>query len=487
MLPTLFYIHDHVFGIPLFGPLSLLSGVWAVVALAMIGRLAYRQGFGGDLLGAMGMLLLVGAAICFYLPSLVVGIPATKEFGLPIRGYGVMVLIGVVLGVWLAVRRAKRRGIEVDLIFNLALWLFIGGIIGARLFYVIEYWATAVRADRCPRRFEFLATLKAALNMAQGGLVIYGRTDRRRRGRIAVLAAASRAADASHCRRHRTEHGSGAGDRADRLLSQRLLLRRRLGFALGRQLSRALPPYARQIEKGRLFLHGLALASGRQVGEAGVAILNVQPDSAAEQSGLTPGEIVDQIRAQGAGDSQPVVVYPAPNEQSPAAQPDASVAAAQRALLSITGEGTKLFVYTEDRDKPAEWTLTKATDLPTRSLPVQPTQLYSAFDAGLLCLLLLAYDPFRRRDGEVLAVMLTVHPFSRFLLESIRTDEPKVYRLPFVSAQLSISQFLSALMLVEALALWAYIILRKPRLDGSDLQPDEPDGPEPAEANGVAP
>jgi phosphatidylglycerol---prolipoprotein diacylglyceryl transferase len=106
-------------------------------------------------------------------------------------------------------------------------------------------------------------------------------------------------------------------------------------------------------------------------------------------------------------------------------------------------------------------------------LPTQPTQLYSAIDAVLLCLLLLAFDPFRRRDGEVLALMLTVHPISRFLLESIRTDEPKKYPLPFTTEHVSISQLVSLIILVAALGLWAYIFLRKPRLDGSDQWLDE--------------
>ena len=38
-----------------------------------------------------------------------------------------------------------------------------------------------------------------------------------------------------------------------------------------------------------------------------------------------------------------------------------------------------------------------------RSLPVHPTQLYSTIDALILCFLLLAFDPFRRRDGAVIA------------------------------------------------------------------------------------
>ena len=64
-----------------------------------------------------------------------------------------------------------------------------------------------------------------------------------------------------------------------------------------------------------------------------------------------------------------------------------------------------------------------AIEIPARSLPVYPTQIYSSLDALLLTLLLLAYDPFRRRDGELFALMLSVYAMTRFLIEILRTDE----------------------------------------------------------------
>jgi phosphatidylglycerol:prolipoprotein diacylglycerol transferase len=52
--------------------------------------------------------------------------------------------------------------------------------------------------------------------------------------------------------------------------------------------------------------------------------------------------------------------------------------------------------------------------------------------------LLWSYYPFRRRDGELLALLLTIHPVTRFLLEVIRTDEPAVF-----GTGMSISQNIS--------------------------------------------
>ena len=34
-----------------------------------------------------------------------------------------------------------------------------------------------------------------------------------------------------------------------------------------------------------------------------------------------------------------------------------------------------------------------------RSRPVHPTQLYSLIDALLLCILLLAYEPYKKHEG----------------------------------------------------------------------------------------
>jgi phosphatidylglycerol:prolipoprotein diacylglycerol transferase len=93
-----------------------------------------------------------------------------------------------------------------------------------------------------------------------------------------------------------------------------------------------------------------------------------------------------------------------------------------------------------------------AAPMPPRSRPVHPTQLYSAIDAGLLGWLLWAQYPFRRRDGETIALLLMLHPISRFLLEVIRTDEPDVFE-----TGMSISQNISILLLACGLALWWYL------------------------------
>jgi phosphatidylglycerol:prolipoprotein diacylglycerol transferase len=96
------------------------------------------------------------------------------------------------------------------------------------------------------------------------------------------------------------------------------------------------------------------------------------------------------------------------------------------------------------------------TELPERSLPVHPTQLYSSVNALLLAVLVALVFPFRRRHGQVIALLLTLYAITRFLLEIIRTDEGEIV------AQLTISQSVSVAMAMAMLALWVYVYLQPP-------------------------
>ncbi|MCE5324645.1 prolipoprotein diacylglyceryl transferase [bacterium] len=58
-------------------------------------------------------------------------------FGLPIRAYGLMMVVGFCVGLWRAVRVAKRRDIDADRVYDLALVVLLSGIIGSRLVYIL--------------------------------------------------------------------------------------------------------------------------------------------------------------------------------------------------------------------------------------------------------------------------------------------------------------------------------------------------------------
>jgi phosphatidylglycerol:prolipoprotein diacylglycerol transferase len=55
---------------------------------------------------------------------------------LEIRFYGIIIVSGAILGAWLAAREAQRRGHNPDIVWDMLIYLMIGGIIGARLWHV---------------------------------------------------------------------------------------------------------------------------------------------------------------------------------------------------------------------------------------------------------------------------------------------------------------------------------------------------------------
>jgi phosphatidylglycerol:prolipoprotein diacylglycerol transferase len=58
--------------------------------------------------------------------------------GLKIHWYGIMIAIGLYAGIQVALRDAPRRGINRDQLMNVALLAAILGIIGGRLYYVVQ-------------------------------------------------------------------------------------------------------------------------------------------------------------------------------------------------------------------------------------------------------------------------------------------------------------------------------------------------------------
>ena len=59
---------------------------------------------------------------------------------LMITWHGFFTAVGVLAGIWLATRFAVERGYTEDDIMSIALWSVVGGIIGARLFHVVDAW-----------------------------------------------------------------------------------------------------------------------------------------------------------------------------------------------------------------------------------------------------------------------------------------------------------------------------------------------------------
>ena len=335
MRSTLFHVPLQIGGVPLFG-WGLVLLLWAVVACFAIVRAARREGLGTALTGLGLPLAVAGAVIVWGLPAI------ADDAGLPVRGYGVMLLLAAAAGTWLSVRRGVQYGFDADTIIALGTEVFLWGIVGARLFYVIQYRAAFFDAG-------IAAAIPRIFNVAQGGLVVFGSLP------TAALAAG--------------------------------LFARRRGLSILRLADCIAPGLLLGLAIGRVgcFLNGCCYGGPCDLPWA----VQFPPDS--------PAWLDQQARG----------------------------------LLPAVAAGAA----------------------PPWSLPVHPAQLYAAIDAALLAALAVAATPWLRRAGEVFALVLTLHPVSRLLLEAIRVDEPSLS--PYLP--LTISQAIALVLLALAAALWWWI------------------------------
>ena len=250
--------------------------------------------------------------------------------GVKVFGYGLMLFLAFLSSMHLAARVAKREKLDPDVIYDMALTVFVGGLVGARLFYVIQYWGVRVHG------------VLDAFRVWEGGIVLYG----------SIIGGA-------------------------------------IAFFLFR-LARPFPlrPYLDVIAP--------ALALGVAIGRVGCFL-----------NGCCFGDVCNLPWA---------IAFPEP---SPPWQ--------SHLAAHLIGSNT-------------HW-----------SLPVHPTQLYSVADGLILCLLLLAYFPVRRRDGEVMALLMVSYPLTRMLIEYLRSDERVFF------ARMTISQNISVALFAGGLAFWLYL------------------------------
>jgi len=511
MLQTLLYIPCELFGLPVFG-FGLLLAVWAVASAGLLVWLVRRQGFNADTRSYAQVLAVLGVAIAVVLPLL------CEPRGLPIRGYGMMMLLAVLSGMGLATYRARRVGVDPEMIFALAFWIIIPGLLGARAVYVAEYWSEQYWPLYTENGWK--ALVFAIVNVAGGGLVVYGAFFGAMFGlglfwwrhRVPLLATAD-------------------------LIAPSMLL----GLALGRvgcllngccfggpcdlpwkvTFPWNSPVHQHEVSQGKTDVFGLKFRDGPN---HKTLIDCVAPDSSATQAGLAAGmEIVEingvritsakqaagvvlgidkidlllsgggqisfwtvddppesqthgsgplkihGLEIAGSDDQEAIIshvcrqspeaaagIHPGQRVESISGRKEVGTIGPLRQLLEEHRQHPWLRIRLAGHAQPINLSVDRP--LP-RSLPVHPTQLYSTIDALILCFLLLCYDRFRRRDGELTALMITVYPITRFLIEKIRTDEAAIW-----GTGLHISQNISLGILAVAICLWIYILRRPAKL-----------------------
>jgi prolipoprotein diacylglyceryltransferase len=343
-----------------------------------------------------------------------------RIFDVPVYGFGLMLFLAFVVCTWLAGRRAERVGIPKERIQDLALWLFAGGILGARLtFMLVERgWQAALS-------WEFF-------RIWDGGLVLYGAVA----GGVVGYLLAYRFV----IRKHHISTWKLADAIAPSVA---------VGIALGRigcllngccygtvacahcpsvPYPLSAPARFALVGAGYQTAAGFTIASPLR---EPVRVGEVEPHSPAAHNGLRPGDVIVEADGRPIHDGFDLRDYLGDSMAWPRGKADLQ--------LTVVHPGEKEPVTLE---KFRPWTL-----------GLHPTQLYETISMLLLLGVLLAYEPFQRYDGELMVLMMVGYGGHRLLNEMLRSD-PRPQ---------SFENYVSGLLIVAGLLLGAWLWRTHPR------------------------
>ncbi|MBT5874558.1 MAG: prolipoprotein diacylglyceryl transferase [Candidatus Latescibacteria bacterium] len=96
--------------------------------------------------------------------------PILFEIGpVVIRGYGVMLALSFLTGIYLALHRAEERGLKHQHMVNLCLIVIVSSIAGARLLYVIPHWE-----EFSAHPLDMISPFQSSGSIGLTGLTMYG-------------------------------------------------------------------------------------------------------------------------------------------------------------------------------------------------------------------------------------------------------------------------------------------------------------------------
>ena len=167
MAQTLFYVPASVAGLPMFGFGILLVALLVIGGATLLWQA--RSGWSAEASNTLVLLAMLCAAVYFLLPGMVEMNAEGDPVGVPLRGFGLMLMLATIAGVGISAWRARQVGLDPEIIYSLAFYMFLGGILGARGFYVIQYWHEYFKPG-----MSLADSLKDIVNAAKGGLVVYG-------------------------------------------------------------------------------------------------------------------------------------------------------------------------------------------------------------------------------------------------------------------------------------------------------------------------
>jgi prolipoprotein diacylglyceryltransferase len=396
--------------------------------------------------------------------------------GVPVHGFGVMLFITFILCVWFLGWRSRKwvANLPKERVQDLVIVVFIGGLLGARITYMI--------VEGVP--------LNKILRIWEGGIVLYGGIIS---GALAFIAF-----------HHFFLKKAGVsiwklGDVAGPAVALGIALGRVGCFLNGCCYGHVAPEGcpsagfplmtcpARDVVVNQQAYQtptGFTVRSGPNGMQS--VIDRVEPASAAERAGLQPGDLI--VGVNGRKNSGVLVVASDEPElmkwvestaqaQNARVERDAETGdsgikivvddpAAFAALRTkITGKGlfvVRVFPGDTFTDLIRHWprgeqslalevqrgseTINIGPFTP-RTIGLHPTQLYEVISMFLLIAFLMCYYPFRKYDGQVFTLFLVGYALHRFLNETLRNDTETV-GIP--QLHMSLSQNISVLMLLAA-------------------------------------
>lgn len=414
--------------------------------------------------------------------------------GIPVYAYGFMLFITFVVCVWFMARRAKRIGLNLprEKIQDLDIVCFIAGLAGARLVYMLQ----------------FGVPLSKFFRIWEGGIVLYGGIVGGTLGFILFHHFVLKKLGVSLYQ---------LGDLAAPALC--------IGIAIGRVGcllngccwgNVANPNYpaaefplltapAREmlVDKDGLqtvvgFLPQRDLANFDDVR---TIVGKIEPDSEAAKAGLKEGDKIIKLRVIGEWQINGEVLIAAAPDKIADELTEALKSYGKPSEMDGAPSGEKILKFIIEKPEDFKPALEKATDMmratgrrvttsdlfsdllvswprgrnsvqfvverdgkeielsefTPRSIGLHPTQVYETISMILLLFVVLAFYPFRRHDGQVFVVWMVGYALHRFVNEILRTE-------PVEGLQMTLSQNISVLVLLGAIALEIFLRKTQPKL-----------------------
>lgn len=351
-------------------------------------------------------------------------IPIVTEYspdGIPIYGFGMMLFLAFLLCTWLAGRRAEREGIPKETIQDLAIWVFLGGLIGARLVYLVG-------EQHLSDPVEILVQLP---KIWDGGIVLYGSIvggtlayflayflvyrkqeldNLRLMDAVAPAIAVGLALGRFGCFLNGCCFGAVAC--ASCLVTP-------VGFPLAAPAREGLVRAGVQAVAGFSVHDDIPRGADFRV----VMVSHVDEMSAAYEAGLRAGSILKEVNGQKVSMSETV-----------------------EGMINRVPRGSSALTLTFIPPGGGEETIT----FRPATIGLYPTQLYETVSMALLLLVLLAYEPLRRAPGQVMALLMVGYGIHRYLNEILR-DDPRPKDFEWVG---------SVVLVLGGAVMWAWLQLR---------------------------